>query len=116
MLGRFVGSALMCMVPALLVAGIVGGLLGGERVMFDPAVEEMTEEEIGELTPAEMLQLTFTPGPPATPAYRLSFTITFAAVFSIGVFYLMRETRPRDRRVGRTGDVVTVIPPPSLRA
>ncbi|MEO2005744.1 MAG: hypothetical protein ABGY41_16790 [Candidatus Poribacteria bacterium] len=116
MLGRFIGSSFMCIVPAFLVAAIVAGLIGGQRVMFDPAVEEMTEEEIGELTPKEMLELTFTPPPPATAKYRIAFSAAFAIAFAGGVFYLMRETRPRDRRVGPTGDVVTVVHPPSLRA
>ncbi|MBT3265761.1 hypothetical protein HN371_01345 [Candidatus Poribacteria bacterium] len=113
MFGRFVGSALMCLIPAFLVGGIVGGLVGGGTEMFEP---DITDEEAAELTAMEFLQHTFKPGPPATPEYRIAFTVTFLAVFTIGVWWLMWETRPYDRRVGPTGDVVRVARRAQLRA
>ncbi len=113
MINRLIGCSLMCLVPAFLVAGIVGSMIGGQPQMFEP---DITDEEAAELTPLEYLEHTFRPAPPATPAFKKSFVVTFLIVFCGGVFYLMRETRPYARRVGPTGDIVRVARQRQLRA
>ena len=113
MINRLMGCVLMCVVPAFLVGGIVGSMVGGQPEMFAP---DITDEEAAELTAIEYAQHTFKPAPPATRAFKTAFGATFLLVLCGGVFYLMRETRPYTMRVGPTGDVVRVVPKSQLRA